>query len=100
MGDPRVETKPLSWDVLTRVDMIGEPVFNSNSRHWMLLLDIASDRTWIELINHAGGHEKWIEHDAQKYPLYATRVMKLADFEIETSANIDRRLIRVLKKEE
>ena len=68
-ADPRLENLPVSWDTLTSVDRIGEPVFNSNTRRWMLVIDSANDRTWVELINHAGGHEKWIEHDLLKYPL-------------------------------
>ena len=73
-GDPRLDTSsPLSWDALTRVEMIGQPVWNSNTRKWMLLLDVASDRTWITLVNTAGGQEQWIEHDSQKYPLYRTK---------------------------
>ena len=72
-ADPRLENLPVSWDVLTSVDMIGEPVWNSNTRRWMLLIDSANDRTWVELINHAGGHEKWIEHDLRKFPLYRMR---------------------------
>ena len=73
-GDPRLDTAhPLKWDDLTKIDMIGEPVWNSNSLRWMLLIDSANDRTWIELINDAGGHEKWIEHDTVKFPLYRMR---------------------------
>lgn len=70
-GDPRLDTsKPVPWDELTKPDMIGEPLFNSNTRKWMLLIDSASDNTWIDLVNTSGGTERWIEHDAQKYPLY------------------------------
>lgn len=70
-GDPRLDTsKPVPWDELTKPQMIGEPLFNSNSRKWMLLIDSASDNTWIDLVNTSGGTERWIEHDAQKYPLY------------------------------
>ena len=64
---------PLIWSDLCRLDMIGEPVWNSNSQRWMLIIDSANDNTWIELINHAGGHEKWIGHDARKFPLYRMR---------------------------
>ena len=69
-GDPRLDNTLLSWDDITRLEMIGEPLYNSNTRKWMLMIDIAGDRAWIELINDAGGHEKWIEHDLQKFPLY------------------------------
>lgn len=65
-----LEENPAKWDDLCRLEMIGEPVWNSNTRRWMLLIDQANDNNWIELINHAGGHEKWIEHDLRKQPLY------------------------------
>ena len=69
--DPRLDlAHPLTWSDLCKLEMIGEPVWNSNTLRWMLIIDNASDGTWIELINHAGGHEKWIEHDAKKFPLY------------------------------
>ena len=64
---------PLSWDDLCRLEMIGEPVFNSNTRRWMLLIDSAADNSWITLVNHAGGEEQWIEHDVQRFPLYRMR---------------------------
>lgn len=73
-ADPRLERTPVSWDDLCRMEMIGEPVFNSNTRRWMLLIDSASDGSWIQLVNHAGGQEQWIQHDAQRFPLY--RMMK------------------------
>ena len=61
---------PLTWSDLCKLEMIGEPVWNSATRRWMLLIDSANDNTWIDLVNHAGGHEKWIEHDTIKRPLY------------------------------
>lgn len=69
--DPRLDlTHPLTWEDLCRLEMIGEPVWNSNTLRWMLLIDSASDGTWIELVNHAGGRERWIEHDLRLAPLY------------------------------
>lgn len=65
-----IDNSPLSWDELCRIDMIGEPVWNSGTRRWMLLIDSGSDNTWIELVNHAGGRERWIEHDLRLAPLY------------------------------
>lgn len=62
--------EPLSWDDVCRLEMIGKPVWNSNTLNWMLIIDSANDGTWIDLINHAGGHEKWIEHDLRRNPLY------------------------------
>lgn len=64
------ENNPLTWDDLCKLDMIGSPVWNGSTCRWMLLIDSANDGTWIEMINHAGGHEKWIEHDLRKNPLY------------------------------
>ena len=71
--DPRLENLPVDWYTLTSVDMIGEPVWNSNSRRWMLVIDSANDRSWVELINHAGGRERWGEHELRKFPLYRMR---------------------------
>lgn len=68
--DPRIDTKPLTWEQLTLVKMIGQPVWNSNTREWMLVIDSDGLNYWVELVNHAGGHEKWVEHDLQAKPLY------------------------------
>jgi len=68
--DPRLSDKPLTMEEMTRVEMVGEPVWNSNTRRWMLLIDSANDNTWLDLINHAGGRERWTAHDLRKYPLY------------------------------
>ena len=65
-----LKNDPLTWDDLCRLEMIGEPVWNSATRRWMLLIDSANDNTWIDLVNHAGGVEHWIEHDLRKAPLY------------------------------
>lgn len=65
-----VTNEPLTWEDLCKLDMIGSPVWNGSTCRWMLLIDSANDGTWIEMINHAGGHEKWIEHDLRKNPLY------------------------------
>ena len=61
---------PLTWEDLCKLDMIGSPVWNGNTRRWMLIIDSANDGTWIDLVNHAGGKERWIEHDLRKAPLY------------------------------
>lgn len=63
-------TDPLTWKELTSVDMIGQPVWNSNTLKWMLVIDSDNLKAWVDLANHSGGTERWIEHDAQKYPLY------------------------------
>lgn len=70
-ADPRLDTThPLTWKELTSVDMIGQPVWNSYTRKWMLVIDSDNLKAWVDLANHSGGTERWIEHDAQKYPLY------------------------------
>ena len=67
---------PLTWDELCMLDAIGEPVWNGSSRRWMLIIDSAADGTWIELINHAGGKERWIQHDLLKAKLYRKPMVK------------------------
>jgi len=68
-----MKNDPLTWDELCRIDMIGEPIWNEGTRRWMLLIDSANDGSWIDLVNHAGGKERWIGHDARKFPLYRMR---------------------------
>lgn len=75
-ADPRLDTAhPIPWEDLVKLEMLGQPVFNSNTRKWMLLIDSAGPYThdWIVLLNDAGAQEKWTKHDAQKYPLYRMR---------------------------
>ena len=73
-ADPRLDTAhPIPWEDLVKLEMIGQPVWNSNSRRWMLVIDSGSFRDWIVLLNDAGGQEKWIEHDVQARPLYRMR---------------------------
>lgn len=64
------ENPPLTWDDLCKLHMIGEPVWNSHTRMWMLIIDSASDGTWVDLVNHAGGKEHWMWYDLRKNPLY------------------------------
>ena len=64
---------PLLWEDLCRIEMIGEPVWNSNTKRWMLLIDSGSGNDWILLVNHAGGQEQWLEHDVKKAPLYGVK---------------------------
>ena len=66
--------EPLTWDELCRLEMIGEPVWNSRTTRWMLIIDSANDGTWVDLINHAGGKEHWTEHDLRKNPLYRKEI--------------------------
>ena len=64
---------PLSWDDLCRVSMIGEPVWNGKTKRWMLLIDSGSGNDWIQLVNHAGGQEMWLELDVKRTPLYGVK---------------------------
>ncbi|MBP5782304.1 MAG: hypothetical protein J6W04_02065 [Bacteroidales bacterium] len=70
--DPRLDTRVLTMEDMTKVSMIGEPVWNSSTKKWMLLIDSANDGTWVELINNAGGHEKMNAHDIQNNRFYRT----------------------------
>lgn len=67
------DDKPLDWDDLCRIEMIGEPVWNGKTRRWMLLIDSGSGNDWILLVNHEGGQEQWLEHDVKKTPLYGVK---------------------------
>ena len=72
MGDPRLDTShPLTMEDLCRLDMIGQPVWNSNTLKWMLLIDSALDsRSWVDLINDSGKTVRMEPHDVRKFPLY------------------------------
>ena len=73
-GDPRLESKPLTWDDLCKLEMVGQPVWNSNTRQWMLLIDSSLDgRSWIDLIDNCGKTFRWMQIDAEMYPLYRMR---------------------------
>lgn len=65
-----IDEQALTWDELCKLHMIGEPVWNSHTRRWMLIIDSASDGTWVDLVNHAGGKEHWMWYDLRKNPLY------------------------------
>lgn len=74
-ADPRLDMSiPLSMDDLCKPKMIGEPVFNSNTRAWMLVADSALDNSsWVDLVDHAGKIVRFGPHDVVKYPLYRMR---------------------------
>lgn len=74
-ADPRLDMSiPLSMDELCKPMMIGEPVFNSNTRAWMLVADSALDNSsWVDLVDHAGKIVRFGPHDVVKYPLYRMR---------------------------
>lgn len=69
--DPRLDTKnPLTMDELKR--MIGEPIWNSNARCWML---VGEDRGQdVMLTYNAGNGIDYTEDDLIKYPLYRMKV--------------------------
>jgi len=73
--DPRLDMSiPLSMDELVKPGMIGEPVFNSNTRKWMLVADSALDNSsWVDLVDHAGKIVRFGPHEVVKYPLYRMR---------------------------
>lgn len=74
-ADPRLDMSiPLSMGELVKPMMIGEPVFNSNTRAWMLVADSALDNSsWVDLVDHAGKIVRFGPHDVVKYPLYRMR---------------------------
>ena len=74
-GDPRLDTShPLTMEDLCELKMVGEPVWNSNTLRWMLIIDSALDsRSWVDLLDHCGKTIRYEPHDVQKYPLYRMR---------------------------
>ncbi len=72
-ADPRLDiSKPLSMDDLCKLEMVGEPVWNSNTRKWMLVIDSALGdvKGWVDLVDTAGKVVRYEPIDVQKYPLY------------------------------
>ena len=74
-ADPRIDTsKCLSMDELCEPMMIGTPVWNSNTRAWMLVVDSALDnRSWVDLCDHCGKIVRYEPTDVKKFPLYRMR---------------------------
>lgn len=74
-ADPRLDgTIPLTMDDLCKLEMVGEPVWNSNTRHWMLIVDSANDnRSWVDLVDNCGKIIRFDPHDVSKFPLYRLR---------------------------
>ena len=75
-GDPRIDTSiPLSMNDLCEPMMIGTPVYNSNTRAWMLVVDSALDnRSWVDLVDHCGKIVRYTPQDVVKFPLYRMKV--------------------------
>lgn len=70
-GDPRLDTKsPLTMEDLKH--MVGEPVWNSNTRDWWLIHWYHEYPIYEEIIvyNNEGVQECWDEKDLIKTPLY------------------------------
>lgn len=68
-GDPRLDqTKPLTMNDLKH--MIGEPVWNSNTRCWMLVSEDRGDTVYL-IFNNGNGYD-FHENALIKYPLYRT----------------------------
>ena len=73
-ADPRLdETKALDWDEMIRPELVGEPVWNSNTRKWYLVIDSALDGSWAEMAGPAGERVRMEPHDLKKFPLYRMR---------------------------
>ena len=75
-GDPRIDTTHnLSMDDLCETMMIGEPVWNSNTRAWMLVVDssLGDVHRWVDLCDHCGKIVRYEPQDVIKYPLYRLR---------------------------
>lgn len=71
MGDPRLDTShPLTMKELKR--MIGEPIWNSNARCWMLVGEDIGQA--VMLTYNAGNSIDYTEDDLIKYPLYRMKV--------------------------
>lgn len=66
-GDPRLDqTKPLTMADLKH--MIGEPVWNSNTRCWLLVSEDRGDTVYL-IFNNGNGYD-FHENALIKYPLY------------------------------
>lgn len=76
--DPRLDTTiPLNMDELCKPLMIGEPVYNTSSHAWMLIVDSALDNnSWVDLCDHAGKVHRFGPHDVAKIQLYRMRRME------------------------
>ena len=70
-ADPRLENKPLTMSDLK--EMIGEPVFNSNSCKWMLVRCVYDDPA-VDLTDIMGAAQTFYQDDLKKFPLYRMKV--------------------------
>lgn len=72
-ADPRLNlTTPLTMDDLR--EMIGEPVWNSNTLKWMLIHRfVDADKPIVWLVRHDSQFELMTADDLIKFPLYRMR---------------------------
>ena len=76
MGDPRIDTK----HNLTMADlkgMIGEPVWNSNRRHWALVseyIESDDDYVFVSFRPYKDVGYEYDEDELVKYPVYRMKV--------------------------
>lgn len=70
--DPRLDDSPLTMDDLK--GMIGEPVWNSNSRKWMLVTDCDYNGSGCAVFEGLGQFETFYPDTLMKFPLYRMKV--------------------------
>lgn len=67
--DPRLDDKPLTMEIIC--SMVGQPVYNSNSRIWGLVKAYDGQ----VLILYWDDRMEWLsERDLEKFPLYRMKV--------------------------
>lgn len=71
-ADPRLDNKPLTIEQLGH--MIGEPVWNSNTRLWYLVRKADKEKNYVELCWSNGYKATMTAADLIKYPLYRMKV--------------------------
>ena len=77
-ADPRLDTTtPLTMDDLK--GMIGEPVWNSNNRQWLLVFNVLVGDVHAQFYNKNGYSVEMTAEDLVKYPLYRMKQDTLID---------------------
>lgn len=70
-ADPRLDDRvPLGMEELCSLEMVGQPVWNSNTREWMLVIDSDHMHNTIDLIDNCGKIVQYGPHEVKKFPLY------------------------------
>lgn len=69
--DPRLDDSPLTMDDLK--GMIGEPVWNSNMRRWLLVSEEWGDDS-MKLLHFKSGFCTYSRDELLKFPLYRMKV--------------------------